>query len=320
MSAMKSGTNVIDAHPFWRLLQRNCPWPGMTLWPADSNNALPQKTKNTGSAMNDNNKGGVLKAGYFKVEKIDVHTIRQMYKVFSQYYENTSWEVFLHDLSKKTGAFIMRNEVGRVVGFSTVMVCDVKVSGRPVRGVFSGDTIIERAYWGSRALQLEFFKFLIAEKTRRPFDAIYWFLISKGFKTYLLLANNFFTYYPRHDGQDSHLGDIVDAYCEQMFPAYYNREKRILDFGHDYAPLKTDVADITERMRADNPKIRFFEDCNPEWRRGTEMPCVGEITWTDIAKFAVRYATKPASKGREDAQSQPGKAANQVVKLRSVGS
>jgi hypothetical protein len=270
--------------------------------------------------MSDNNKGGLLKASFYRIEKIDIHVIRQMYQVFSQYYENTSWDVFLHDLSKKTGAFIMRNPSGRVVGFSTLLTCNVQAAGRTVRGVFSGDTIIERAYWGSRALQLEFFKFLIAEKARNPLKPIYWFLISKGFKTYLLLANNFFTYYPRHDGQDSHLGDIVDAYCEQMYPAYYNRDKRILDFGNDYAPLKTDVADITDRMRQDNPKIRFFEDSNPEWRRGTELPCCGEVGWKDLLKFTLRYASKPVSKGVADASAKPEKAAvGSVVKLRSVG-
>lgn len=277
-----------------------------------------------GDAMNDNNKGGVLKAGYYPIARIDVHVIRQMYQVFQQYYENTSWEIFLHDLSKKTGVFIMRNPVGRVVGFSTLMTCSVEVGGRSVQGVFSGDTIIERAYWGSRALQLEFFKFLIAHKARHPLSPIYWFLISKGFKTYLLLANNFFTFYPRHDGHEPYLADIVDAYCEKFFPAYYNRERRILDFGHDYAPLKSDVAEITERMRQDNPSIRLFEDLNPEWRRGTELPCVGEIRWKDLLKFTVRYATKPVSKGRQDAQSpQPAQASavaeNVVVSLRSVG-
>ncbi|MCC2638858.1 MAG: hypothetical protein K0Q68_2577 [Moraxellaceae bacterium] len=275
--------------------------------------------------MNENKKGDVLKAGYFSIAKIDVHVIRQMYQVFSQYYENTTWDVFLQDLSKKTGAFIMRNSAGRVVGFSTVMTCKVMVGGRPVNGVFSGDTILERAYWGSRALQLEFFKFLVAEKARHPFNPVYWFLISKGFKTYLLLANNFYTFYPRHDGHASYLGDIVDAYCEQMFPAYYNRERRLLDFGHDYSPLRSDVAEITDRMREDNPSIRYFEDLNPEWRRGTELPCVGELRWVDLMKFTVRYATKPASKGRLDAegatpaQAQSKSRLKSVVALRSVG-
>lgn len=267
--------------------------------------------------MKNNNKRAALNATYARTADIDVHAIRQMYAVYSQYYENTTWDIFLHDLSKKTGAFIMRNEGGRVVGFSTLMTTEVAVNGRKVRGVFSGDTIIERAYWGSRALQFAFFRFMIAEKVRYPLSPIYWFLISKGFKTYLLLANNFFAFYPRPDGGDEHLGDIVDAYCEQMFPAYYDSERRILDFGHEYQPLRGDVAEITERMREDSAAIRFFEECNPEWRRGTELPCVGRFSWSDMAKYAVRYMRKPASKGSIDAQR--GESAGVVVKLRSVG-
>lgn len=44
-----------------------------------------------------------LKAVYRSVNKIDVHDIRQMYGIYCQYYENTSWDIFLRDLSKKNG-------------------------------------------------------------------------------------------------------------------------------------------------------------------------------------------------------------------------
>lgn len=44
----------------------------------------------------------------------------------------------------------------RVVGFSTLKTLDMNVAGRQVKGVFSGDTIIEEKYWGSRALQVTF--------------------------------------------------------------------------------------------------------------------------------------------------------------------
>jgi hypothetical protein len=155
---------------------------------------------------------------------------------------------------------------------------------------------------------------MIAEKARYPFQKIHWFLISKGFKTYLLLANNFFSFYPRPDGQDEHLADVVDAYCEQMFPAYYDRDKRILDFGGDYQPLRGDVAEITDRMCQENEAIRFFQERNPEWQRGTELPCVGVFGWSDMAKYAVRFASKKASKGGTETPRQSGV----VVKLRSA--
>lgn len=54
-------------------------------------------------------------------------------------------------------------------------------------------------------------------------------------------------------------------------------------------------------MRRENQKIDFFEQCNPEWRRGTELPCVGVFDWNALAKYALRFATKPMSKGRKEA-------------------
>lgn len=266
-------------------------------------------------------KASAAYAAYVPIADIDVHDIRQMYSIFSFYYENTSWDIFLSDLSKKTGALVLRNNVDRIVGFSTIMVCDVAIGGRSIHGVFSGDTIIERAYWGSRVLQKAFYRFMAAEKARYPLQAVYWFLISKGYKTYLLMANNLFNYYPRPDGDDDpYLRDIVDAYCEEFFPDYYQKEKGIIDFGRNYQPLKGDVSVITDQMRKDSQAIRLFEARNPEWFRGTEMPCVAEVGWSDIAKFGLRFLRKPVSKGRlEVMQKQPKEEVlAQVIALRSA--
>lgn len=243
-----------------------------------------------------------LYATYKKIAKINVHEIRQMYGIYSQYYENTTWDIFLRDLSKKTGAFVLYcPKQQRVVGFSTVMTCDMIVQGKVSRGVFSGDTVIEKAYWGSSALQLAFYKLLLTEKARHPRKTIYWLLISKGFKTYLLLANNFVAYYPHHENKYSYLAKVVDDYCQKMFAEYYDADKRIIDFGDAYQCLKEDVANITESMRRENSKIRYFEECNPEWRRGTELPCVGVFDFKTVSHYVVRYLTKPTSKGRTEA-------------------
>ncbi|HEX5359833.1 MAG TPA: hypothetical protein VFW49_01835 [Fluviicoccus sp.] len=258
-----------------------------------------------------------LKANYYPLSRIDVNDIRQMYAVYSRYYERTEWDLFLRDLSKKTGAFLIRRKSDNlIVGFSTIVSSDMVIRGKKSRGVFSGDTIIERAYWGSRVLQIAFTKFMLAEKIRYPRQPIYWLLISKGFKTYLLLANNFLEFYPNPRGNHGDdLSDVVDTYCNEMFPEFYDREKRILDFGADYQCLKGDVAEITDEMRLSTPAIRFFEERNPEWRRGTELPCVGVFDWKALANYAYVFANKTVSKGRQDAaravprlQAVPGSA------------
>src|SRR5690606_20788143 len=62
-------------------------------------------------------------------------------------------------------------------------------------------------------------------------------------------------------------------------------ENRLLDFGENSQHLKDEVADITVNMRENNHRIRFFDDTNPSWRRGTELPCVGEVCTRTLMGF-----------------------------------
>lgn len=229
-----------------------------------------------------------VRCSYFDIRDISVRDIVRMYQVFTSYYDNVELDVFLGDMSRKTGAFIMRagdGDEARIVGFSTVTHLDLDIDGRRARGIFSGDTIIEREFWGTRALQRAFVRYIVRQRLMNPFRPLYWFLISKGYKTYLLLANNYPRYYPNPDGDNRHLEQVVSAYCRHLFPDAFDEQAMLLDFGDAYQKLKEDVADISDDMRRRYPKIAFFEACNPGWRRGTELPCVGEISFSDLRSY-----------------------------------
>ncbi len=242
------------------------------------------------------------KCAFWKRERFSLYQLRKMYSIYRVYYENTNFDLFMSDFNKKTGAFVITHpDTREIVGFSTLMDCKVNDGEKSYQAIFSGDTVIEKEFWGSRALQGAMFKYLIKAKLRYPTQPIYWLLISKGFKTYLLLANNYFTYYPHPEGKHQHLAPIVEAYCKQYFNDYYDPQNSLLNFGEGYQALKAAVAPITGDMRENNPKIRFFEQCNPSWEMGTELPCIGEIAWSDIARYVKRFATKPVSQGRMDA-------------------
>lgn len=246
-----------------------------------------------------------LKAKYRTISHLSTVDIYQMYSVYSRYYKGTKWRIFMDDLSKKSGAFVIRRRKdNKVVGFSTIVSYDLVVEGKKVSGVFSGDTIIDKEYWGSRVLQVAFYKYMIARKIKSPNKSIYWLLISKGFKTYLLMANNFDKYYPNPEYINKNLSGVVDYYCDEIFPENYDKEKKILDFGRHYQALKEGVAEIDKSMLVQNHKIRFFEQCNPEWRRGTELPCVGVVDWSLLLKYVVRFLRKPTSKGKTDHQTR----------------
>lgn len=235
-------------------------------------------------------------ARYCPIRRISVTEIQQMYAVFRQYYEHTDVETFLGDLSKKSGVILIRTrDEKRVVGFSTIVNMTIKQGELRGRGIFSGDTIVEKTYWGTRTLQLAFYRYVIREKIRAPFSPVFWLLISKGYKTYLLLANNFDRYYPHPDNRHRELDKIVEAYCHQLFPGHFDPARGLLDFGETAQCLRGDVAGISDELRDSYPKIRFFETRNPTWQRGTELPCVGVITSRTLTSFALKAIRGPAT-------------------------
>jgi len=217
---------------------------------------------------------------YTFLKDISVKDISDMFRVFCRYYENTSIDQFIADLGKKQGAFIVRRRVDNViVGFSTLGVYTMMVDGKKVRGIFSGDTILEKDYWGNRAINAEFVKRVLIEAIKDPFTPQYWFLISKGYKTFLLLSRNFPNYFPHPSQENPHMKNIVEAYCEQLFPGCLNRESMVLDFGDGYNCLKNNVTPITDEQRQEED-IAFFEQKNPEWTRGCELPCAARVDFT----------------------------------------
>jgi len=219
---------------------------------------------------------------YHKVNQISVKQISDMFKVFSRYYENTSMEQFVTDMNKKSGVFIIRRKSDQhIVGFSTMGIYHMDVDGKRVRGIFSGDTILEKEYWGNRSMNMAFTKRLLWEAIKDPLTPQYWFLISKGYKTFLLLSRNFPDYYPHPKRENPHLKRIVETYCDELFLGYLNRDRMVLDFGEDYNCLKQNVTPITNEQRQEGD-IAFFEKCNPDWERGTELPCVGRA---DLVTF-----------------------------------
>lgn len=217
-----------------------------------------------------------------------------MYNLFIKYYDNVNFDDFSRDLDKKEHAIIMReNGSDAIVGFSTLAVIVLYHNGRKNVGIFSGDTVIDKKYWGYTAIHTVFIKYLVIQRIRHFASRVYWFLITKGYKTYLLMANNWSNYFPRYDKEyDPAVKSLTKCFCESLYPGVYDDATGLLTFGNEYQKLKQDVAEIDESMREKYPKIAFFEAANPTWREGTELPCLGEIDWPTIFKRSFAFFTR----------------------------
>ena len=219
-----------------------------------------------------------LSARTVKVSDVDDALRARLFEVFHAIYDATSRERFEKDFAAKDHVILLSSSDGVARGFSTLKTLTLDVDGRAVRGVFSGDTVIEEGFWGGGALGVEFLKYLFKRKFERPFQPLYWFLISKGYKTYLLMANNFTVHWPRYEKTtpDDAKG-IMNAFAGALFGDAYDAETGLVRFDVSQGHLKGGIADIDDALRDRSPRVRFFEDQNPDWRDGTELVCLAEM-------------------------------------------
>lgn len=214
-----------------------------------------------------------------RISSLRESQIVEMFKLFEIFYENVSFERFKSDLLAKTRVIIMLDDQKRIQGFSTLFDFDFPHHGKNYRILYSGDTIIAPDYWGTSALTMEFLKNMILLKAKYPTRPVWWFLISKGYKTYLLLANNFLNYYPRYDKKtpEEHRS-LIEGLSEKLYPGKFNRDTGVIEFqAEEHEHLKDSIAEITDELKEKYPKIRFFGERNPEWKKGNELACVGEV-------------------------------------------
>jgi len=236
---------------------------------------------------------GKLFSHTVKISKLKDYEVDRMYELFMTYYDNTRKEKFLKDLLNKDKVILLRDKKEKnIQGFSTIKFIEKHIQSKKVFGLFSGDTIIHVDFWGQTALTMEFFKNLMLFKLAHPFSPFYWFLISKGFKTYLLLTNNFCNYYPRFDKPTPlYHNEIIDSFANEVLGDSYDQEHGILRCANQFDRLRGEVAPIDDKALK-NPNIKFFQDKNTKWMQGDELCCIGGVDLGLITKYLLRTYRK----------------------------
>lgn len=221
---------------------------------------------------------GVLSARVVPVSDVSDEALRRMYALFERYYTCTSFEAFVEDFRAKDAVILLSD--GEIQGFSTLQEVRIEVDGRVHVGMFSGDTVVDRAWWGTKVLGRAFLWHLLKRRLRHLFRPYWWILISKGYKTYLLMANNFPEHHPNADGPSppDRLA-IRDAFAVRLFGRWYDPARGVVAFEQSRGQLRQGIADVTPALVAQNPRVALFERLNPTWREGTELVCLAAMPW-----------------------------------------
>jgi hypothetical protein len=213
----------------------------------------------------------------------------EMFALMDQHYANVHRHLFEKDLAGKQWVILIHDPAdGRLCGFSTQTVLDGEVNGQPVKALFSGDTIIDREHWGDQALSHVWGRFALSLIDGHAGAELYWFLISKGYKTYRFLPIFFHEFYPRYDRPTPpRARAVLNALARSLYPWDYDAALGIIRATPLQYRLRTGLADVTaQRLR--DPHVRFFDTRNPGHVRGDELCCLAPLTRENFTPAAYR--------------------------------
>jgi hypothetical protein len=221
------------------------------------------------------------------VDSLDVSDRDMLFTLYSRHYCGASREQFENDLAEKDVVILLRDRADhQVCGFSTQMILRQRIGGRDVRALFSGDTIIAPSHWGDQELRRGWCRYAAAALTAEPGVPLYWFLMTKGYRTYLYLPVFFRDFFPHYDRETPReLQRTLDRFARQKFGDAYDAGSGLIRFAEPHGQLTEELSGVPER-RAKDPHVEFFLQRNPDYVKGVELACITEISHENIRPFA----------------------------------
>jgi len=202
--------------------------------------------------------------------------VAAMYAIFEEHYAATTCEIFRRDLATKNWVVRLFDETNVLQGFSTMAIYETCALGKKMSVVYSGDTIIRPAFWGTPELPRTWIR-AVLEITQTMPQPLYWLLISSGYKTYRFLPVFCKEFFPRYDRPTPPgLQLLMDELASERFGVEYFPDQGIVRFQNGASPLRAGVAEITPERLAD-PHIAFFAARNPGHIHGDELVCLAQI-------------------------------------------
>ncbi|MDE1006237.1 MAG: hypothetical protein OSB38_11280 [Paraburkholderia fungorum] len=224
------------------------------------------------------------------IERATLSTVEidRMYALYSASYCDAQRDLFNQDLNDKSHCIILRDTDHVIQGFSTLKLYNSTWNNAPLRVIFSGDTIIDPAHWGSQQLAFAWIRFAGELQKQTPAVPLYWFLICKGHRTYRYLRAFAHDYAPRGDAATApDRQSLMDQLATQRFGNAYDAATGVLSFPKPQGRLTPELAQISDAHRR-LPDVAYFLQRNPHYARGDELVCLCELSPANLRPMARR--------------------------------
>jgi len=213
----------------------------------------------------------------------------RMFAIFQACFDRVERRAFEADLTGKSSVVVMRDGEGVVRGFSTQEVYEQAAPGGTIRVLFSGDTVVEPSCWGRSELVHGWCEVAARALMSTPQRPLFWFLISKGHRTYRYLPVFFRRYIPGVNA-DVPAGWrlLLDDLAHARFGGHYDSASGLIRFPESRGQLTAVLAAVPD-IRQDDPHIRYFLEHNPDYASGVELACLAEISLANTHGLGRRW-------------------------------
>lgn len=213
-----------------------------------------------------------LRGKLVPVDTLTADDMARMLQLMQTFYDGMTSAAFYKDLRDKDTCILLWDENDAIQGFSSQKMLTLELPEGPVRGVFSGDTIIHPDHWGSLELHKLFARNFF--RYAGEYGEFYWFLISKGYKTYRFLPTFFNRFYPSYaEPVPEREASIMAALGARLYPDDYNPVSGVVEYRRVKDRLRAGFADITPSHERDK-HVAYFLKRNPGYARGNDLVCL----------------------------------------------
>ncbi len=207
-----------------------------------------------------------------------------MHALMTEHYEAVPRDRFEADLARKNEVLMLHDDGDVLRGFTTLAW---NPAGTFPEGdiLFSGDTIIDRSCWGTQELVRAFCR-RAGEWRATSGRPLFWFLLSKGHRTYLYLPLFAKRFHPHPEQPEPGWAELAARVAGGLFEESWKPGEGVIRFPTSHGHLRGEIA-ADSRERQSNPWVRFFLERNPGYDRGEELVCLTEMTDDNLRRGAL---------------------------------
>lgn len=227
----------------------------------------------------------ILRYNLRKSITVNDKEIKRMFFLMQENYDYISLENFKKDLKNKDYIGVLNDNKNRIQGFTTYVINPKNYFNKHYNILFSGDTVISENFIGSQALTKGWAESVAYFIKKYPTKKLLWYLMSKGYRTYLYLPFFLQKYYPALDKNRNNLKlkKIINEFSNHLFPESWNEKTGIIKFKKKLGQIK--LKHILKSSEKKNKHIEFFIEKNPGYINGDELVCMAEINIDNLMRF-----------------------------------